>query len=108
MSVVEEQAEKLGVDAAGGAKDGGQERDTMIVSVSMLILIGFLLGGFKGERDVYYWVGRRPEKTVKGEVKLREAKATRLRINSTLGKIWFIAATFRHFFISGIIWGASY
>jgi hypothetical protein len=46
MSVVEEQAKELGVDAAGGAKDGGQERDTMIVSVGMLILIGFLLGGF--------------------------------------------------------------
>jgi hypothetical protein len=45
MSVVEEQAKELGVDAAGGAKDGGQERDTMIVSVGMLILIGFLLGG---------------------------------------------------------------
>jgi len=44
--VVEEQAKELGVDAAGGAKDGGQERDTMIVSVSMLILIDFLLGGF--------------------------------------------------------------
>jgi len=43
MSVVEEQAKELGVD---GAKDGGQERDTMIVSVGMLILIGFLLGGF--------------------------------------------------------------
>ena len=33
MSVVEEQAKELGVDAAGGAKDGGQERDTMIVRV---------------------------------------------------------------------------
>ena len=46
MSVVEEQAKELGVGAAGGAKDGGQKRDTMIVSVGMLILIGFLLGGF--------------------------------------------------------------
>jgi len=46
MSVVEEQAKELGVDAAGGAKDGGQERDTMIVSVGLLILIVFLLGGF--------------------------------------------------------------
>ena len=46
MSVVEEQAKELGVDAAGGAKDGGQKRDTMIVSVGMLILIDFLLGGF--------------------------------------------------------------
>jgi len=46
MSVVEEQAKELGVDAAGGAKDGEQERDTMIVSVGMLILVGFLLGGF--------------------------------------------------------------
>jgi len=46
MSVVEEQAKKLGVDAAGGAKDGGQERDTMIVSVGMLVLVDFLLGGF--------------------------------------------------------------
>ena len=27
MSVVEEQAKELGVDAAGGAKDGGQKRD---------------------------------------------------------------------------------
>ena len=43
MSVVEEQAKELGVGAAGGAKDGGQKRDTMIVSVGMLILIGFLL-----------------------------------------------------------------
>ena len=41
MSVVEEQTKELGVDAAGGAKDGGQKRDTMIVSVGMLILIGF-------------------------------------------------------------------
>ena len=46
MSVVEEQAKELGVGAAGGAKDGGQKRDTMIISVGMLILIGFLLGGF--------------------------------------------------------------
>ena len=46
MSVVEEQAKELGVGAAGGAKDGGQKRDTMIVSVGMLILIDFLLGGF--------------------------------------------------------------
>ena len=46
MRVVEEQAKELGVDAAGGAEDGRQERDTMIVSVGMLILIGFLLGGF--------------------------------------------------------------
>jgi hypothetical protein len=46
MSVVEEQAKELGVDAARGAKDGGQKRDTMIVSVGMLILIDFLLGGF--------------------------------------------------------------
>ena len=37
---------ELGVGAAGGAKDGGQKRDTMIVSVGMLILIDFLLGGF--------------------------------------------------------------
>jgi hypothetical protein len=44
MSVVKEQAKELGVDAAGGAKDGGQERDTMINSVGMLILIDFLLG----------------------------------------------------------------
>ena len=33
MSVVKQQAKELGVDAAGGAKDGGQERDTMIVRV---------------------------------------------------------------------------
>ena len=33
MSVVKQQAKELGVDAAVGAKDGGQERDTMIVSV---------------------------------------------------------------------------
>jgi len=46
MSVVEEQAKELSVGAAGGAKDGGQKRDTMIVSVGMLILIDFLLGGF--------------------------------------------------------------
>ena len=45
MSVVVEQAKELGVGAARGAKDGGQKRDTMIVSVGMLILIGFLLGG---------------------------------------------------------------
>jgi hypothetical protein len=33
------------------------------------------------ERDVYYYgVARRPETTVKGEVKLREAKATTLGI----------------------------
>jgi len=43
MSGVEEQAKELGVD---GAKDGGQERDTMIVSVGMLILIDFFLVGF--------------------------------------------------------------
>ena len=43
MSVVEEQAKELGVDAAGGVKDGGHERDTMIVSV--------------GVGDVYYWCG---------------------------------------------------
>jgi len=36
MSGVEEQAKELGVDAAGGAKDGGQKRDTMFVSVGML------------------------------------------------------------------------
>ena len=46
MSMVEEQAKELGVGAAGGAKDGGQKRDIMTVSVGMLILIGFLLGGF--------------------------------------------------------------
>jgi len=46
MSVVEEQAKELGVDAAGGAKDGGQERNTIIVSVCMLILFGLFLGGF--------------------------------------------------------------
>jgi hypothetical protein len=49
MIVVEEQAKvpwELGVDVARGAKDGGQERDTMIVSVGMLILIDFLPGGF--------------------------------------------------------------
>ena len=46
MSVVVEQAKELGVGAARGAKDGGQKRDTMIVSVGMLILIGFLLSGF--------------------------------------------------------------
>jgi len=44
--VVEEQAKELGVDAAGGAKDGRQKRDTMIVSIGMLILIDFLLVGF--------------------------------------------------------------
>jgi len=44
MNVVEEQAKELGVDAAGGAKDGGQGRITMIVSVGMLILIDFFLG----------------------------------------------------------------
>jgi hypothetical protein len=49
MSVVEEQAKELGVDAAGGAKDGEKERDTMIVSICMLILIDFLLGGFTRE-----------------------------------------------------------
>ena len=43
---MEEQAKELGVDAAGGAKDGAQERDTMIVSTGMLILLDFLLGGF--------------------------------------------------------------
>jgi len=32
MSVVEEHAKELGVDAAGGAKDGGQKRDTMMLS----------------------------------------------------------------------------
>ena len=31
MSVVEEQAKELGVGAAGGAKDGGQKRDTMML-----------------------------------------------------------------------------
>jgi hypothetical protein len=36
--------------------------------------------GLIRERDVYYWVGRRPEKTVEGETKLREAKATTLGI----------------------------
>jgi hypothetical protein len=46
MIVVEEQAKELGVDVAEGAEDGGQERDTMIVSVGMLILMDFLLGGF--------------------------------------------------------------
>jgi hypothetical protein len=74
MSVVEEQAKELGVYAAGGAKDGGQERDAMIVGVGMLILRcrlciwaclfdcwwalfgDFLLGGFT-QRLVYivYW-----------------------------------------------------
>jgi len=31
MNVVEEQAKELGVDAAGGAKDDRQERDTMML-----------------------------------------------------------------------------
>jgi hypothetical protein len=35
MSLVEEQAKEFGVDAARAAKDGGQERDTVIVSVGM-------------------------------------------------------------------------
>jgi hypothetical protein len=43
MSVVEGQAKEVGVDAAGGAKDGGQRRDTMIVSVGMLYLWAFSL-----------------------------------------------------------------
>jgi hypothetical protein len=46
MNVVEEQAKELSVDAAGGAKDGGQERDTVIVSLGMLILLDFLFGCF--------------------------------------------------------------
>jgi len=33
----------------------------------------------KRERDVYYQVGRKPEKIVKGGVKLRDAKSTTLR-----------------------------
>jgi hypothetical protein len=41
MSMVEEQAKELGVDAARGANNGGQERDAMIVSEGMLILITF-------------------------------------------------------------------
>ena len=44
--MVEEQAKELGVGAAGGAKNGGQKGDTMIVSAGMLILFDFLLGGF--------------------------------------------------------------
>jgi len=38
-----------------------------------------MVSSWQRERDVYYGVGRRPEKTVKGVVKLREAKATTLR-----------------------------
>ena len=47
MSVVKQQAKELGVDAAGGAKDGGQERDTMIVSVG---------GGREGRLLLVRWI----------------------------------------------------
>jgi len=39
MSVVEEQAKEFGVGAAGGAKDGGQERETMI---GIFLIVGGL------------------------------------------------------------------
>jgi len=77
MSMVEEQAKELGVDAAGGAKDGGQERDIMIVSVGMLILIFGVLLEFV---SCFLISCRMLKKTVKGEIKLREAKATTLGI----------------------------
>jgi hypothetical protein len=40
------------------------------------------------ERDVYYRVGRRPETTVKGEIKLREAKASTCQPTTTTSYDW--------------------
>ena len=45
MSVPEEETQELGVEAAGGAGDGGQEGDPMVVGVRALVLFDLLLGG---------------------------------------------------------------
>ena len=45
MSVPEEETQELGVDAACGADDGGQEGDPMFVGVRALVLLNLLLGG---------------------------------------------------------------
>ena len=50
MSVPEEETQELGVDAACGADDGGQEGDPMFVGVRALVLLNFLIvGGFYSE-----------------------------------------------------------
>ena len=43
MSVPEEETQELCVDAAGGAGDGGQEGDPMVVGVRALVLLDLLL-----------------------------------------------------------------
>ena len=45
MSVPEEQAQELRVKATCGARDGRHKGDTMVISVGILILKHFLLGG---------------------------------------------------------------
>ena len=45
MSVPEEETQEVGVEAAGGAGDGGQEGDPMVVGVRGLVLFDLLLGG---------------------------------------------------------------
>ena len=46
MSVVEQQAKELRVDAARGAEDVGHEADAVIVSIIRLILRSFFPGSF--------------------------------------------------------------
>ena len=45
MSVPEEETQELGVEAAGGAGDAGQEGDPMVVGVRASVLFDLLLGG---------------------------------------------------------------
>jgi len=51
VSVPEEQAQELRVKATCGARDGRHKGDTMVISVGVLILEHFLLGGLPQRRD---------------------------------------------------------
>jgi hypothetical protein len=45
MSISKEQTQQLRINAACGARDGRHKGDTMVVSIGILILKHFLLGG---------------------------------------------------------------
>ena len=46
VSVVEQQAKDLRIDAARGAEDGGHEADAAIISIIRLVLGNFVPGSF--------------------------------------------------------------
>ena len=65
MSVVEQQAEELRVDASRGADGCGHEADAVIVSIVRQILGSFFLGSFLerlGDDDFFYFFPKSSKK----------------------------------------------